>query len=356
MDRAHAAIVLTDEAVVHVIGRLTDSAFAFVSSTSQALGDNGISQTVILIQDPPDRSMLAKFHPAVRLEILPPGMGPIRRFRAAVKMLCHEASVRPVAAIHLHGLVPSVTAVYSAWFCGLSPRLFLMPKGTRLQWLLQKASSLVRRPRALPSPRQDRAAAAPVADTPQPIRLVEHPVDARFFGRERQESRRPLIVAGSVSADPVGAAQFAQMAVLLGEESMALSFNWVGRTDPESRARLKAANVGIFDEDDPQARAAKLGGAWMYVAYAHTSEFPLGLAEAMALGLPCIAWDSPQARTVLRHGETGLLCSTSGQLLATIAQLIDSPELRHNMGGSAQEEATRRFHPAKVRDLLQAPA
>ena len=34
MDRAHAAIVLTDESVLHVVGKLTESAFAFVSSTS----------------------------------------------------------------------------------------------------------------------------------------------------------------------------------------------------------------------------------------------------------------------------------------------------------------------------------
>ncbi|ARN22592.1 glycosyltransferase [Piscinibacter gummiphilus] len=357
MDRAHAAISLTnDEAVVHVIGKLTDSAFAFVGSTSQALGDTGVPQTVILLQDPPNRSLLAKFHPAVRLELLPAGIGPVRRFLAGVKVLCHEASARPVAAIHLHGVVPSLTAVYAAWFCGLSPKLFLLPHGSRLQWLVRKAAAAVRRPRAVSPPHAETPTHTAADDVAKVIRLVEHPVDAQFFGHDRHESRRPLIVAGSASVDPVGAAQFAQMAVLLGEDATALSFNWVGRVDNESRARLKAANVGIFDEDDPAARAARLAGAWMYVAYAGTSDFPLRLAEAMALGLPCVAWDSPQARSVLRHGETGLLCSTPSQLLATIAQLIDSPELRHNMGRAAQEEATRRFHPAKVRDLLQTAA
>jgi glycosyltransferase involved in cell wall biosynthesis len=347
MDRAHAAVAYTDETVVHVIGRLTESEFAFVGSTSHALGETGVSQTVILIQEPPDRSLLAKFHPAVRLELPQRGAGPWARFRAAVQTLCRAAGDRPVAAIHLHGMLPSMTAVYAAWFCGLSPKLFMLPHGTRLQGLLRAACAVVRRPRAT-APAQ--ALAAP--DTPQPIRLVEHPVDARFFTWERQESRRPLVVSGCAFTEPFGPAQFAQQAVLLGEESMAVSFNWVGRVDAESRARLKAANVGIFDEEDPAGRAAKLAGAWLFVGYGNTSLFPLRLAEAMSLGLPCVAWDSPQTRSVLRHGETGLLCSTPSQMLACIAQLIDSPELRHNMGRAAQEEALRRFHPTKLRELI----
>lgn len=344
MDRAHAAVALTDETVVHVIGRLTEQAFAFVGSTSQALGETGVPQTVILIQEPPDRSLLAKFHPAVRLELPKPGAGPLSRFRHAVATLCRAASARPIAAIHVHGMLPSLTAVYAAWFCGLSPKVFLMPRGTRLQGLLRAACAVVRRP--------SRARPTTTTAASQPIALVEHPVDARFFTWERQESRRPLIVAGCAEADPLGAAQFAQLAVLLGEESMALSFNWVGRVDDESRARLKAANVGIFDEDEPAGRAAKMAGAWMFVGYGNTAAFPLRVAEAMALGMPCVAWESPQIRSVLRHGETGLICNSPSQMLASIAQLIDSPELRRNMGHTAQEDAQQRFHPAKLRDLL----
>ena len=364
MDRAHAAIVQTDETVVHVVGKLTESAFAFVGSASQALGDNGIPQTVILVRDPPHPALLAKFHPSVRLELPPVSAGPMKQFRQAVKQLCHEASTRSVAAIHLHGLLASLTAIYAVWFCGLSPRLFLLPHGSRWLWLVRGASSLLMwlrhpfrradpsgavahmpsgRPRALPLPAQ-------------PIRLIEHPIAAHFFAWDRQESRRPLIVAGTSADNPLGAAQFAQMAVLLSEDSMSLSFNWVGRIDAESRARLKAASVGIFDEEDAHGRAGRLAGAWIYVAYAGAPVFPVLLAEAMAMGIPCVAWDSPQNRNVVRHGETGLLCSSQSQLLASIAQLIDSPELRRNMGRNAQEEAARRFHPAKVRDLLDTAA
>lgn len=365
MDRAPAAIALTDEAVVHVVGTLTDAAFGFVGSTSQALGDNGTPQTVILIRTPPDATMLTKFHPSVRLELPPRAAGPLRLFKSAVKRLCHETSSRSVAAIHLHGFLPCLIAIYAVWFCGLSPRLFLLPHGSRVLWLVRGASAVLMRARH-PFFRRRHAPAPPGTapgeldalgePQPQPIRLVERPVDARFFDWERQESRRPLIVAGSATPDREGAAQFAQLAVLLGEDSMSLSFNWIGPVDEDSRARLKAANVGIFHDDDPKARAGKLSGAWLYVAYGNSTAFPVLLSEAMALGLACVATDTPQNRNVLRHGETGLLCSSPGQLLASIAQLIDSPELRRNMGRTAQQEAARRFHPTTVRELIHSPA
>lgn len=363
MDRAPAAIVQTDEAVVHVVGTLTEPAFGFVGSTTQALGDNGVPQALILIRTPPDETMLAKFHPSVRLKLPPRGAGPVRQFKLAVRRLCHETKTRSVAAIHLHGFLPCLIAIYAVWFCGLSPRLFLLPRGSRVLWLVRGASTLLMRARHPFFKRRPAAGgAAPSGlddgpDTqPQPIRLVERPVDGRFFNWDRQESRRPLIVAGSAMPDREGAAHFAQLAVLLGEDSMALSFNWVGPVDEDSRARLKAANVGIFHDDDPQLRAAKLAGAWLYVAYGNSTAFPVLLSEAMALGLACVATDTPQNRAVLSHGETGLLCSGPSQLLASVAQLIDSPELRRNMGRAAQQEAERRFHPAKVRELIHSPA
>ena len=66
------------------------------------------------------------------------------------------------------------------------------------------------RPKALPPPGQ-------------PIRLIEHPIAAHFFAWDRQESRRPLIVAGTSADDPLGAAQFAQMAVSVLENSRLLN-------------------------------------------------------------------------------------------------------------------------------------
>ena len=65
------------------------------------------------------------------------------------------------------------------------------------------------------------------------------------------------------------------------------------------------------------------------------------------MGIPCVAWATPQHREVLRHGETGLLCNSEDELLACVASLVDSPAQRAALGQAARAEALRRFHPSR---------
>jgi glycosyltransferase involved in cell wall biosynthesis len=74
----------------------------------------------------------------------------------------------------------------------------------------------------------------------------------------------------------------------------------------------------------------------------------LHLAEAMAVGLPCVALDCMQHREVIRDGETGYLCKTSGDMMECIATLIDDPSLRERIGGAARLEAQRRFLQSEI--------
>ena len=132
---------------------------------------------------------------------------------------------------------------------------------------------------------------------------------------------------------------------------MQLSFNWIGPADDEAVARLKAANVGIFRPESEDERASKLSAGWIYIAHTGQVGFPVLLIEAMAAGVPCIAWNTPEHRDVLRHGETGFLCNNDAEALNYAGQLIDSPELRAQMSALARAEARRRFHPDQFKDF-----
>ncbi|HZE91400.1 MAG TPA: glycosyltransferase [Rhizobacter sp.] len=354
MDRATSEVTPEGGAVVHLVGKLTDATFGFIGPTTNALAQCGIHQTVILVTDPPQLRLLPKFHQAVRLELAPAGTGFLRQLWKSLDSLCTVSSARPVAAIHLHGFVPCTLAIYAVWFRGVSPKLFILSQGSRPAWVVRAASVLLKwAVRPFSQSTKQTAIADSEGDKPPvpPIQLVDHPIDASFFMVDRVEARHPLLVTSSRRLDPVGAALFAQMAVLLGEDAMQLSFNWVGPTDKESMARLKAANVGIFEHDAETERASKLSAGWMYVAHAGSPGFPVRLIEAMAAGVPCIAWNTPEHRDVLRHGETGFLCSNDAEMLARVAQLMDSPELRTRISSAAQAEAKRRFHPDKFRDF-----
>lgn len=348
--------------VIHLLGRLTDEVADQVGPVTEALADVGSKQTLIVLDDPARRHLLTRFDARARLVLGEAGGGPSRALPTLLNLLCDEAKQGPVASVHLHGLVPCLLGGYAARFRGLPAPLHFSPYGSRSWRYLRGAAAPLLwtlRPReGEPARRTITSCPAEVSTLQQltglPVDLVETSVDSIFFNSKRKESRRPLVVTAQTSVDPRGAAVFTQLAVLLGEEALGMSFNWLGPADRESVAQFTAAGVGRFDAADGAARLARLKPAWVYVAAGSTSGFPSQLVEAMALGLPCVARSTPEHREVLRHEETGLLCRTEDELLASIARLIDSAEIRSRLGNAAREEALHRFHRSTFKASLLA--
>jgi glycosyltransferase involved in cell wall biosynthesis len=147
---------------------------------------------------------------------------------------------------------------------------------------------------------------------------------------------------------------FAQLAVLLGGEDLGLAFNWVGNVEPALQLRLKAAQVGVIPVRSATEWASRLTAGWVYLAPGSGRGALPQLVEAMALGLPCIAVDSADHRSIIRHGENGYLCHTAEEIVTCIAPLIDSLELRLKIGRAAREDVAHRFGETKFREKLFA--
>jgi len=150
----------------------------------------------------------------------------------------------------------------------------------------------------------------------------------------------------------VAAALFSQLAVLLNGKSPPLTCHFLGTTDQESAARLQASEVRIFDATEPSERAGYLFSSWMYVDFGSSSGFPIFLAEAMAAGLACIAWNTPAHRELIKHDRTGLLCDSHEQMLAYVTDLIESPERRLKLGNNARKEAFSRFDIGAIKSTV----
>ena len=98
-----------------------------------------------------------------------------------------------------------------------------------------------------------------------------------------------------------------------------------------------------------------MSAAWLWVAPHQERGFPIGLVEAMACGLPCVACDSQSHRDVLGGTGAGFLCASQGEMMQRVAELVDSTELRVRMGEAARAAAAARFSErAFARRLLQA--
>ncbi|HIJ87096.1 MAG TPA: glycosyltransferase family 4 protein [Desulfuromonadales bacterium] len=77
----------------------------------------------------------------------------------------------------------------------------------------------------------------------------------------------------------------------------------------------------------------------------HSESMPNTLLEAMALGRPVLASDIPGNRTVVQHGDTGLLYHDQESFRQCVIRLAMDAELRDGLGGRAAQYMRTSFSP-----------
>lgn len=339
--------------VVHVVGRVTDEVFSFLGPATHALARSGREQAVVLIDELRYRHRVASLHESAELVMTPSLSNPLKQW-AAMRQACRAAlSSGPLHAVHLHGLLPALVGAQALRAVRADVPMFFSPHGSRTIGTLRSLGKLVL---LLVRPLLNTACSAAIVNVPQETgafghwrsaELVESPVGEVFFGVARNEARHPLIVTGGRTQSVRSAELVAQLAVLLSGDELRIGFNWIGTVDEVSRVRLNAAGVGVFDVTSDAECAARLAAGWIYLAPGSTRGFPLFLIEAMAAGLPCVAFDCVQHCEVIRDGESGYLCATEREMVERIAALIDDLALRERVGRAARDAARRRFSEAE---------
>lgn len=319
--------------VVHLVGSVNDDVFSFLEPATSALADAAIEQSIVFVNGPLLHPLLPRIHASVRVIVTPPTHNPLRRWLWALRAFHNELQRGATQGVHLYGQLPHLVGARLARRAGIAVALHHSPykRASAADHIGPQANS-----------------------SPRPVAQVERPVSPEFFAAPRRETRRPLIVTGSHTSSAHSADLFAQLAVLLGGEDLGLAFNWVGAIDEASRLRLKAAQVGVFPATTAAEWASRLASGWVYLAPGGDEGYPSLLVEAMAVGLPCVAVDTPDHRSVVRHGENGYLCRTAEEIVNCIAPLIDSAELRQKIGQAARREIEQRFDPERFRDALFA--
>ncbi|MGB0131919.1 glycosyltransferase family 4 protein [Chlorobium sp.] len=87
-----------------------------------------------------------------------------------------------------------------------------------------------------------------------------------------------------------------------------------------------------------------LNRAKLFILPSFYEGHPKTLIESMACALPSIGADSPGIREVIRHGETGWLCSTeTGSIREAVIKLSESDELRTTLGCKARTFAVENY-------------
>ncbi|MEU0598622.1 glycosyltransferase [Streptomyces sp. NPDC006393] len=129
-----------------------------------------------------------------------------------------------------------------------------------------------------------------------------------------------------------------------------------GRGEAEAELRQRCADLGLEDSVDFAGQTDDVPGALrassVFVQSSRGEGFPLVLLEAMACGVPCVAFDcAPGVREIVGHEEDGLLARPGNtfELARHLVRLMSDEQLRDSMGEQALRSA-RRFDPETITD------
>jgi glycosyltransferase involved in cell wall biosynthesis len=93
-----------------------------------------------------------------------------------------------------------------------------------------------------------------------------------------------------------------------------------------------------------------LRGASLLVQPTLEDNCPMAVLEAMAAGVPVLASKVGGLPDLIEEGRTGLFCDPAqpATMADSFERLVQSPELRRELGGNARQWAARRFHPLVI--------
>ncbi|MBK9133560.1 MAG: glycosyltransferase [Betaproteobacteria bacterium] len=361
---APASPAMPDDApvMVHVASRVTEEVFSFLGPATAALKSEGITPMLVTLDDPAARVWLERFDPSVRLVLVPPSWQPLGdqvRLRAAAVRAVRRC--RRLEGVHFHGVIPRVLGASVIKAVGPRTPVFFSPHGSRLLGSLSLGGRVVLRftgwqrggagQRTIASHKVDQQRLSAVVDAR--VNLIESPVPGVFLDIARREAAAPIIIGGSqTAADDEAVEMFTRFAVLLRDTAREAAFCWIGPVSDAQRKLLGTVSATIVPRDDEIERARWLARAWIYLASGGGRGVPVGLTEAMAVGVPCVVADTPFHREIVDARVNGFVFGSEDEALLLIAELLDSPPLRATVGQAGRAEATRRFGDETFRQRL----
>jgi glycosyltransferase involved in cell wall biosynthesis len=128
----------------------------------------------------------------------------------------------------------------------------------------------------------------------------------------------------------------------------------VGSGEDEEALRKQCHELGLDGSVDffgqSQDVPHELRRASVFVQSSRGEGFPMTLLEAMATGLPCVAFDcAPGVREIVQDEYDGLLATlgNTSELARKLGRMMDDKELRDLMGDRARKDV-QRFAPETI--------
>lgn len=190
------------------------------------------------------------------------------------------------------------------------------------------------------------------------IHDIENPIAESFFKVERRE-KQGVIFSAAVISPRKNTLALVDAISILAKKGIDVQLRLAGRVVEPGYGRVlqeridanglreKVTLLGAIGVNQVQA---ELSQASVFALVSIEENAPLGIAEAMAVGVPVVASNRCGMPYMVRHGETGYLVKPfdPNDIAKRIRHLLSDQNLRGVMGERSRQLALDIYHPELV--------
>lgn len=191
------------------------------------------------------------------------------------------------------------------------------------------------------------------------IHDIENPVAELFFSLERRETPGVVLSVAAIEPrkNPMALVEAVARLAVGGVDVQLRLAGAVGR-EPDYARRLEARidalglrdRITLLGAVSSQRVREELARASVFALVSWEENAPMGVAEAMAAGLPVVTSNRCGMPYMVRDGESGFLVDPGdhGDIAWRLSQLLGDEGLRRAAGERSRAVARERFHPDAV--------
>lgn len=343
-----------DPCVLHVAELSNRDALQTLCRTMPVIATAGVRQVLLSLSEDAGGDVIRSAAAAAEVRTLGSGglslFGKLKALQAEFSTLDRERSLHTV---HLHGMGACLLGLRALQGTAQPGRVLCSPHlpyssawtGALMGCVLRTPLQALRCAAVTTSPAEAQALSKLLNRSAE---MLPHWVSGVFFDVDRRETARPRVLvdgSGAAAVDMV-----TRLSVLLNSRGTRVPISWLSGIDGRSAGRMAAAGVELLVLADDGMRARELSRA---SAFVHVSSLdPTAVAQAMAAGVPCLVSDTPSHRALIRHGETGFICSSELDFVEKLILLLRNRAERERLGEAARAEAGRWFTGRHFEDAV----
>jgi hypothetical protein len=185
------------------------------------------------------------------------------------------------------------------------------------------------------------------------VRVLSNYVDTKFLpnmGREVKKTTPPIILAVGRISEQKNPLRFQRVT---SQVITTASFLWIGDGDFAIRSILESSKIEVTGWVRREEVVEKLSAASILVISSDWEGMPIVAIEALALGIPIVAFHIDSLEEIVLTGETGYLCKSELEMVNAIEKILNSSDEMSYLSKNSKAKFYEKYDIQHLRENWQ---